>query len=383
MKNVVWAALALLAGWTPLDAQDRFSIDAERVAIYNLAGEVRLEAGSGSQVVVEMTRGGREGDQLEVRRGQADGWQQLIVRYPSNRIVYDRLGRLSRNEFTVHRDGTFGLRDLDPQHGVERIKSDRRPASGSGGRVRVAGSGRGLAAHADLVVRVPLGRAVAVHLGTGKVFVSNVNGDVQIDARSAAIEAFDVSGFGRFDTGSGSILLNNATGDFGLHTGSGSVVIKTMRRGGALVVHTGSGGVQTSNSEVSELDINTGSGRVTLNTVTAPTTRVTTGSGGIRAHHFGTRNFDLHTGSGSVLAELTSDLQVGRIRTRSGSVQIALPDEMGADVTVDTGSGGIDPEAARIDISESRRGYLRGTIGNGDGTLRISTGSGRVSFRSY
>ncbi|HEY0674519.1 MAG TPA: DUF4097 family beta strand repeat-containing protein [Longimicrobiales bacterium] len=383
MKKVVGAALALLGWWAPLAAQDRFSIDAERVAIYNLAGEVRLEAGTGSSVVVEMTRGGRDGDQLEVRRDQADGWQQLIVRYPSDRIVYDRLGRLSRNEFGVRQDGTFGLRDLDPQDGVERIKSERRPAPGSGDRVRVTGSGRGLAAYADLVVRVPRGRAVAVHLGAGKVFVSNVNGDVQIDARSAAIEAHDVSGFGRFDTGSGSILVNNATGDFGLHTGSGSVVMKTMRRGGALVVNTGSGGVQVSNIEVGELDINTGSGRVTLNTIAAPIARVTTGSGGIRAHHFGTDNFDLHTGSGSVLAELTRDLQAGRIRTGSGSVQIALPVELGAEVTVDTGSGGIHPDGARIDVSESRRGFMRGTIGNGGGTLHISTGSGGVSFRSY
>ena len=107
MKNVVWAVLALAGGWAPLAAQDRFSIDAERVAIYNVAGEVRLEAGTGSNVVVEMTRGGRDGDQLEVRRDQAGGWQKLIVRYPSDRIVYDRLGRLSRNEFGVRRDGNF------------------------------------------------------------------------------------------------------------------------------------------------------------------------------------------------------------------------------------------------------------------------------------
>jgi DUF4097 and DUF4098 domain-containing protein YvlB len=380
-KSASLLGVVLFAGHASLFAQaDRYALSGDRVAIFNLAGEVRLEPGKGENVVIELSRGGRDQDRLEVRRSEESGWQQLIVRYPSKRIAYERMGRGSRTEFRVHRVGTFGLRELDPQIGTERIKSTRYPRGG-GERVRLTQSD-GLEAYADIRVLVPTGRVVSVHLGAGKVFVANVEGDIQIDARSATIEAWDVSGFGRLDTGSGAVHLSNATGDFAVNTGSGSVVLKNGQRG-AFTVKTGSGSVQAADVAATELDIDTGSGSVTLTSVSAPIARVVTGSGGIRALDFETRNFDLHTGSGAVRAELAADIQVGRVRTGSGSVELSVSKNLGAEVLVDTGSGGIGVNNAPIEVAEMRRGYLRGSIGDGAGTLRISTGSGGVSFRSY
>jgi DUF4097 and DUF4098 domain-containing protein YvlB len=380
-KAFVLAALAVLASGASATAQDRFSLTGERVAIYNVAGDVRVEAGSGSAVVVEVNRGGANGSELHLDRRNDAGWQLLVVRYPSNRIVYRRLGRFSRNEFGVRDDGTFGLRNLDPQLGPERITKGRGSVSG-GERVRVTGSGSGLEAHADLRVQVPAGRVVAIHLGVGKILVHNVNGDLQLDARSASIEANGVSGFGRFDTGSGSIALRNGTGDYGLHTGSGSVTVNEVRRG-SLVVSTGSGSVDAGGLQVNELSIETGSGGVTILDAQAPAARVSTGSGGIRAQRFGSSNFDLKTGSGSVRAELVSDVQSGRIDTGSGGVNVAISRDFGAQITIDTGSGGIDFNAPGLVVDESRKRFLRGRIGDGNGALRVSTGSGGVSFRSY
>ena len=47
-----------------------------------------------------------------------------------------------------------------------------------------------------------------------------------------------------------------------------------------------------------------------------------------------------------------------------------------------TAGGGIDMDMPGVVVTESRRSYLRGRIGDGNGTLRVSTGSGGVSFRS-
>ncbi len=380
-KTFVLAGLTLLASTAQLGAQDRFSLTGERVAIYNVAGEVRLEPGGGDNVVVEVTRGGARGTELHLDRREESGWQLLVIRYPADRIVYHKLGRFSRSEFNVRDDGTFGLRNLDPQLGAERIKGGQGNSRG-GQRVRVAGSGSGLEAHADLRIMVPTGRAVAVHLGVGKVMIRNVNGDLQVDARSASIDANGVKGFALFNTGSGAIALRNGTGDFGLHTGSGSVDVHQIQQG-ALIIDTGSGSVDGSELDVNELSIETGSGGVTVAGAAAPAARIKTGSGSIRASRFSSHNFDLKTGSGSIRAELTRDLQVGRIDTGSGSVNIAISRDLGAEITIDTGSGGIDFDAPGLVVAESRRSFLRGRIGDGNGALRVSTGSGGVSFRSH
>jgi lia operon protein LiaG len=379
-KSLFFAAFAVLAASGPAGAQERFTLTGERAAIYNLAGEIRVEAGSGREVTVEVTRGGADSGRLEFERTQDAGWQQLIVKYPSNRIVYRRLGRLSRSEFAVREDGTFGKRNLDPQLGTERITRDQGSQRG-GERTRVSGSGSGLEAHADLRILVPAGRAIAVHLGVGKVIVSNVDGDLQIDTRSGAIEANGVRGFARFDTGSGSIALRNGKGNFGAHTGSGGVQLHDVE-GDAVAVETGSGSIDASNVSAKEIALETGSGGITIVGVDAANSRISTGSGGVRAQRFGSNNFDIHTGSGSVRAELARDVQSGRIDTGSGGVQIGIPRDLGADITIDTGSGGIDFNAPGLSVSEKRKNFLRGHVGDGNGVLRVSTGSGGVSFRS-
>jgi hypothetical protein len=382
MKNTLFlSVLTLLAGAEDLSAQERFTLSAERSAIYNLAGEVRVQSGSGPDVTVEVTRGGADSGRLEFDRRQEGGWEMLVVRFPADRIVYRKLGRLSRSEFSVRDDGTFGARNFDPNLGAERVNAGQGMVRG-GNRVRVAGSGSGLEAYADLTISVPRGRALAVHLGVGKVIVSNVDGDLQIDTRSGAVDASGITGFGRIDTGSGSITFRNGKGNFGMHTGSGGVNVHDVS-GGALVVGTGSGSIDATNIDVTELSMNTGSGGVTLLGASAPSARIRTGSGGVRAQRFGSSNFEINTGSGSIRAELSRDVQSGRIDTGSGGVHVSIPAELGASLTIDTGSGGIDFDAPGLVVHESRRSFLRGKIGDGNGALHVSTGSGGVNFRSY
>src|SRR5580765_7380069 len=64
------------------------SLSGERVAVYNLAGRVRVQAATGSQVTVDVTRGGRDASKLKIETGDVRGWASLRVVYPSDRIVY-------------------------------------------------------------------------------------------------------------------------------------------------------------------------------------------------------------------------------------------------------------------------------------------------------
>lgn len=325
----------------PGQASGTYSLTGDRVAVYNLAGITRVQAGSGSAVRVDVDVGGADGNDLRIESGPLGSIQALRVLYPDDRIVYPDLGRGSRSEIRVRDDGTF----FD-DHGGHR-----------GRRVLISGSGTGMEAYANLTISVPAGRWLGVYLGVGEVTVSNVNGDLVVDVASAPVTASGTRGMLVVDTGSGSVDVRDAEGDVEVDTGSGSVDVATVH-GDRLALDTGSGGVQGSDIEVRELDVETGSGSIELDRVAAPDIR-------------------LDTGSGSVRIELLRDVESLDIDTGSGGVTVGVPADLGAEITVETGSGGIDFEMP-VTVTRFGRSELRGSLGDGNGLIRIDTGSGSV-----
>src|SRR3972149_5436506 len=75
---------ALLASPRAAVAQQtgRHTIAGDNVAIYNLVGVMRVEAGLGSDVVVELTRGGADAGRLRVEAGGGGGRGAGRGRYP-------------------------------------------------------------------------------------------------------------------------------------------------------------------------------------------------------------------------------------------------------------------------------------------------------------
>ncbi len=360
---------------------ERFSLAGQQVALFNLAGEVRVERGTGSEVIVEMTRLGADADRLTVRTGELNGWQTLRIVYPDDRIVYPRLGRFSRTEFEVNDDGTFGGRMLRATLGPEGFSLPSSVRLGSRGeRVRVSGTGSGLEAYADLRVLVPDGRTVAVQLGVGRVDISSVAGHIRVDARSGSVNASHVNGSLLIGTGSGGVAVSGARGHVRIDTGSGSVRADDVSNG-SLIIDTGSGGVDAATLDLSALEIETGSGSIRVDAASAPELRLHTGSGGIRAHRTNTRDLDMETGSGSIVLELLSDVRTARLDTGSGGVTLIVPRDLGAGLVIDSGSGGIDVDTP-VQITQKRHTHLRGRIGDGQGTISIDTGSGGVRLRS-
>jgi hypothetical protein len=339
------AAVAALAG-LPLQAQQSYQISGDHIAIYNLAGEVTLEPGSGSQVVVEVTLHGDDAGQLQVETGEIRGRETLRVIYPGDRVVYDRRGGGS-TELRVRADGTFSDGDWDDY--------GRR-----GDRVRISGSGDGLEAWADLRILVPSGQTLAVYLASGEVSATNVRGDLRLDTHSAPVTTSGTRGDLLVDVGSGRVNVSDAEGNVDIDTGSGSVEVTDVR-GDMLRVDTGSGRVTGSRISVTSLDIDTGSGSVEIAAAMARDVRVDTGSGGV----------DL---------ELTADPGDVLIDTGSGSVTLTVPGDFGAELEIETGSGSIDLDFP-VTVNRVERNAVRGTVGDGGGHVVIDTGSGGVRIR--
>ena len=344
--------LILLAAAVPLAlravAQETWQLDGDRVAIYNLAGEVEVVRGDGSAVEVEINRGGGDGDRLQVEVDRIDGSEALRVIYPDDRVVYERMGRSSAT-IRVRDDGTFFRnRSLGGLRGDE---------------VRISGRGRGLEAHADIVVRVPAGVAVAVYLAAGSGNAAGLASDLVFRTASGAVEVAGVVGDVEVDTGSGAVAISDVEGDVTADTGSGAIGLEDIR-GDRLEADTGSGGVRGSNVSVDQLLVDTGSGSIRIDGLSAA-------------------DIDCDTGSGAVHLSMLSDVDRLVVDTGSGGVSLEVPSDFGARLELDTGSGGISVDVPDRVVETSRRTYFRGAVGDGNGSVVIDTSAGGVTIRRH
>ena len=335
----------------------RYTLTGDRIAIFNLAGRVTIEAGRGPDVIVEVTPAGRDADRLSVQTGMISGHNTLRVITPSDRIVYPDLEWGSNSNSGVRDDGTFG--GFSHKSGWlapwprEWVKHSRR--------VTVSRRGTGLEAWAIVRVLMPPGRSVEAHLLAGRADVAHVNGNVALDLGAASATADGIHGSLLLDTGSGEVDARNVTGDLDLDTGSGRVHVNAVK-GGRVNVDTGSGEVDGQDIEADILGVDTGSGSVHLSGVSAP-------------------DITVDTGSGEVELGLLTDIRTLNVDTGSGGVTLRVPRDLGAEIEMDSGSGGFDSDLP-MQVIRRDESYLKGKIGDGRGRITIDTGSGGVKLRA-
>ncbi len=331
---------------SPLAAQaERRTLSGDVVAIYNIAGRLRVESGSGSDVIVEITRGGRDARELRIEQGTIGDREALRVMYPADRVVYPELNRGDHTTISVRDDGTWG---------------DERARGASGrenNRVEVSASGSGLEAWADLRVIVPRGQHIVVHNAVGEARITTVDADLAVDVHAATITAERTRGRLSLSTGSGSVSLTDAQGDVDLDTGSGSVTIAGVR-GQTLRMDTGSGSIQGRDIDVGDL-------------------KADVGSGGVRLERVRASRVDVDAGSGGTELELLTNVEQLKVDAGSGGVTVRLPESLNANVDIETGSGGIDTDFA-VQVTRFEKRHVVGKIGDGRGQIRIESGSGNV-----
>jgi hypothetical protein len=328
---------------------ERFQLPGDDVAVYNLVGAVSVEPGTGD-LVVELTRTGRDAARLRVEQGEVRGAKALRVIYPADDILAPSMGTNSTTTLRVRDDGTFGDGG-DWEGGRHHRDGDR------GRRVEIRGSGAGLAAGADLRIRVPPGKSLAVYLAVGKVSLANVQGSIRVDAHNAPVTANGVKGDLTVDTGAGMVRVTDGEG--------------------VLNVDTGWGSVEVSRFKGRDLSIDTGSGNVNGTELTAEGVTIETGSGDIELAGISSPSLSLETGSGTVRADLRTDLHSLSVETGSGDVAVTAPATLDAEVEIETSSGDIESDFP-LQVTRHARDHLVGRIGTGKGRIAVETGSGDV-----
>lgn len=336
-------AIAIVPAATHAQAAERVSLSGSEIAVFNLAGKMKVVGGSGRDVVVSVTRGGRDASQLRVEHGQIRGRETLRVIYPSRRITYPDMNDWGRTTLRVGDDGTFD----DHEHDY-------------GDRVEISSRGGGLEGHADLTVEVPAGKRVDLHLAAGDVTITNVSGDIFVDVNAADVTTSGTKGILSLDTGSGTVSVSDANGNVTLDTGSGSVALRNIRG--------------------DRLSVDAGSGRLTADDIQVQSLNMDLGSGGARVTKLGAQDIKLDSGSGSTELDLLSDIRLLDIDSGSGGVTLWIPASFGAKVDIDAGAGGINMDVP-VQVTRWESDHLVGTIGDGQGTVKIDAGSGGVRFK--
>ena len=339
--------LFLLPPHLPAQQVERYQVLGGEVAIYNLAGEIRLEPGSGPGVTAEVTRGGADAAKIKVAQGEIDGHNTLRFIYPSDKIQYGKLTEGSSTQLRVREDGTFS-----DSHEDEKRRNEGR-------RVTIAARGGGLDAHADLRVTIPSGKQVDLYLAVGKVAITNVEGNLSIDVASAPVTSSNTRGELRIDVGSGAVQVTQSRGDLEIDTGSGAVAVSDVR-GESVSIETGSGEVTASNLRSNDLSIDTGSGDILVSSVISP-------------------KVSLETGSGAVSADLSGEVWNVSVETGSGDVTLKVPPSLGAEVDIETSSGEIETDF-EVAVTRHARDHMTGRIGDGRGKIAIETGSGAIKL---
>lgn len=344
---ILIAALGLAAGWATesrAEFDHTVTLSADTLVLRNLIGRVEVEGHPGSAFEVEIHVRGADASPDRVTFESDEGAEaELRIVFPldeSRRYVYPRMGG-GNTTFTA--DGDSWLARL---FGGERIK--------------ISGKGSGLEIWADAVVRVPSGKSLVVDHGAGEITASGVEANLELSTHSGPVEVAGARGAVSVDTGSGRVSVSDVRGALSVDTGSGRVTVEDIE---GAVVH-----------------IDTGSGRVKMDRVNGSTLEVDTGSGGVEAHAVEANELTIDTGSGSV------ELQLDRmgpghfeIDTGSGSIDLRLPPDASASVDADTGNGRIRLDLAgdyRIDDEEEDSAEF--TIGGGEATLELDTGSGSI-----
>lgn len=346
MKAIVFRSgitfVALLISTAAAHAQ-RHELTGNRVAVFNLAGTMRLEGGTGSTTTVEVERVGRDAARLNVRTENINGVSTLIVQYPGDEVVAENMQRGTNTTIRMNENGTF---------------NDGRA---TGRRVRIT-TGRGdndaTHAQANIVVRLAAGTAIDANLAVGNITATNTTGALDLETSAGDVSSSGNRGAVRLESASGSLTVENAQGEVELETASGDIEIN------------GANGARV-NAE-------TASGSVTAANVTTQDMELESASGNIRVTRSRSPRLKAESASGSVRAELDGDVRTVDISTASGDAEVVVPANFTGEVEMETASGDIDVDF-QINIVRQQRGHLRGTIGSGgSGRISLETASGDV-----
>jgi DUF4097 and DUF4098 domain-containing protein YvlB len=201
---------------------------------------------------------------------------------------------------------------------------------------------------------------------------------------SGSITATDLKGEAKFVTSYGNITCETFSGtSLDLKTDSGKIAISNASFRNCLA-NTAYGSVVCDHLKGDSIKLRSSSGSLDLAVIDAPTLDVSTSYGNIKAHEITTAKLLANSGSGSINIVCTpatgADL-TAEVKSSYGGIDFTAPAGFSGQVDLRTDYGSIHtalPITVSGDITKTK---VTGKIGEGNGLLRLQTGSGSISLK--
>lgn len=302
------------------------------ISVETVAGDITYTGTDGKTATVEMTiriraRDEAEAqqirDEIEILIDSEDGLFDARVERPDN------FHRWLRQEFGRDRRISVSF-DI------------RGPRGAEGGLYSVSGD-----------ITVSHTKGMHVETVSGEVAIEDISGRLKVKSVSGEVEITDCAGPARVESVSGGVLVDGCGADLTAKSVSGSLDLRDVK--GSVEASTVSGDITLKQVE----------GGVSASSV----------SGDLRVEHK-SGDLDMRTTSGDIWARSSS---ADRLYARSltGDIELAIEPAAIGQVSLKSFSGHIEADAPIVVRKHSRR-RLVGTMGEGDGELKIETQSGDI-----
>lgn len=230
-------------------------------------------------------------------------------------------------------------------------------------------------AYIDYTIEVPAAFDARVSTTSGDVKITSLGGGVQLFGSSGDVFLKEIGGKVFIELSSGRVEVQNAGNDLYLRMSSGGAIVQDVA--GSVSIQGTSGDVDI-DGVGGGANIELSSGDVILKSCRGAVS-VTSQSGDIEILEAGGPVKARATSGDVTLAVTRMGAAEYVLQTSSGDVEIAFrdPDRYGFLIDVETGSGTIEGDLD-IRLDEVSRKSLKGTVGKGEGRLRVETASGDI-----
>ncbi len=240
--------------------------------------------------------------------------------------------------------------------------------------VRISGRGSERWIRRQLEIKVPEKFDLEVRVSQGDVFLSGVNGLSLLQSSNGDIEAMNAGGDLDVQTSAGDLRIENLDGDLEARTSGGDIRLKNIS--GTADLNTSGGSILVVDAKKAVV-LKTSGGEIDVKNVAGPIEAYTSG-GSIELLDCN-GNAELNTSGGDITVENVNgslDAQTsggdvegmsinGRVIARTSGGDVELLDIRGA-VRATTSAGDIDVEVTLEDFSEDHRIYLATSSGSID-----------------
>ncbi len=267
----------------------------------------------------------------------------------------------------------------------------------------------------DITITVPATTSVTGNVLFGGIMLSGTTGDAKLIAHRGSIRVTEAGGSLALQADSGDITAEHVRGQIQMSSNRGTLRLADIRTEGELIAKTLAGDVLLQECAASSLDVQIGRGKAGVANCTAQKVQIGTGTGDLSLDSVRTDGLRLQTQRGSIRVDgasgplwaradtgdvtitngdqTTLDVQTLRgmisyagslgqgpheLQSDTGDILLSLPQEMALTLDLQTTRGLINSQFAVTMMPGGDKNSWRGTINGGGAALKAGTRNGNI-----